>query len=75
MVDVADLTGPWTSLGAPRDVLGGALGALELTVGGLGGVPRERAPYVEAPRRGLGTDFGDPKESAHAPDTRIYDVF
>ena len=30
---------------------------------------------MEAPRRGLGTDFGDPKEIAHALNTNIYYVF
>ena len=67
MVDIADLRGPWASWGA--------LGAPELVLGGLGGVPETRSPHLEAPRRGLGTDFGDPKESAYAPNTHIYNVF
>ena len=75
MVDIADLRGPWAPLGALRGVLGGALGAPELALGGLGGVPTERVPRLEAPRRGLGTDFGGPKQSAYAPNTHIYDVF
>ena len=62
-------------LGSSKERPGGSLGAPELTLGGLGGVPRERAPRLEAPRRGLGTDFGDPKESAHAQNTHIYNVF
>ena len=53
----------------------GVLGAPELALGGLGGVPRERAPRLEAPRRGLGTDFDDPKESAHVQNTHISHVF
>ena len=60
------------ALGALRGVLRGALGAPELVLGGLGGVPEKRSPHLEAPRRGLGTDFGDPKESAYAPNTHIY---
>ena len=62
------------ALGGSKGRPGGALGTLELSLGGLGGIPRERAPRLEAPRRGLGTNFGDPKESAHAPDTHIYSV-
>ena len=62
------------ALGAPRGVLGGP-GSSEFALGGLGGVPRERAPRLEAQMRGLGTDFGDPKESAHAQNTHIYYVF
>ena len=62
-------------LGSSKERPGGSLGAPELTLGGLGGVPRESAPRLEAQRRGLGTEFGDPKESAHAPNTRIYNVF
>ena len=61
----------WSSKERP----GGSLGAPELTLGGLGGVPRERAPRFEAPRRGLGTNFDDPKESAHVQNTRISNVF
>ena len=75
MVVLTDLRGPLAPLGAPRGVLGGALGAPEFALGGLGGVLRERASRLEAPRRGLGTDFGDPKESAHAQNTHIYYVF
>ena len=63
------------ALGGSKGRPGGALGAPEFALGGLGGVPRERAPRLEAPRRGLGTDFGDPKESAHVQNTRIYEVF
>ena len=63
------------ALGGSRGRPGGALGAPELALGGLGGVPRERAPRLEAQMRGLGTDFGDPKESAYAPNTYIYYVF
>ena len=62
-------------LGSSKERPGRSLGAPELTLGGLGGVPRERAPRLEAQMRGLGTDFGDPKESAHAQNTHIYYVF
>ena len=62
-------------LGSSKERPGGALGPPELALGGLGGVPRERAPRLEAPRRGLGTDFGDSKEIAHALNTHIYYVF
>ena len=65
---MGSLRGSW---GRPGWTLGGPKSAL----GGLGGVPRERAPRLEAPRRGLGTDFGDPKESAHAQNTHISHVF
>ena len=63
------------ALGGSKGRPGGALGAPEFALGGLGGVPRERAPRLEAQMRGLGTDFGDPKESAHAQNTHIYYVF
>ncbi len=62
------------ALGALRGVLGG----LENSRVGFGrarGVPGRRSPHLEAPRMGLGTDFGDPKESAYAPNTHIYNVF
>ena len=62
-------------LGSSKGRLGSALGAPELALGGLGGVPRESAPRSEAQRRGLGTDFGDPKKSAHVQNTHIYNVF
>ena len=63
------------ALGGSKGRPGEALGAQELALGGLRGVPRERAPRLEAQRRGLGTDFGDPKESAHARSTHICNVF
>ena len=37
-------------LGSSQGRPGGALGAPELALGGLGGVPRERAPHLEAPK-------------------------
>ena len=62
-------------LGSSKERPGGSLGAPELTLGGLGGVPRERPPRLEAPRGGLGTNFDDPKESAHVQNTHISYVF
>ena len=62
-------------LGGSQGGPGGVLGAPELALGGLGGVPREGAPHLEAPRRGQRSDFGDPKESAYAQNTDICDVF
>ena len=62
-------------LGGSQVGPGGVLGAPELALGGLGGVPGESQPHLEAPRRGLGTDFGDPKKSACVQNTHIYIVF
>ena len=62
-------------LGSSKERPGGSLGAPKLTLGGLRGVPRERAPRLEAPRRGLGNDFCNPKQSAYAPFPYIYMSF
>ena len=67
--------GGFGALGGLKGRLGDVLRTPELALGRLGGVPRERAPRLEAQMRGLGTEFGDPKESAHAQNTHIYNVF
>ena len=52
-----------------------SLGAPELALGRLGGVPSERASHLEAPREGLGTHFGDPMECAYSQNAHICEVF
>ena len=53
MVHFEDLGGPQGSLGALGGVLGGSW-ELQLAFGGFGRVPKNRAPHLEAPGRGLG---------------------
>ncbi len=67
-ISLGSLRGSW---GRPGWTLGGPKSAL----GGLGGVPGDRAPHLEAPRGGLGTHFGDPRESAYSQNTHICEVF